>query len=237
MKLAIVTHAEHPELQGTLPELLPEFLRHDPIVEAFRPRLYDVYSDFQLWAVDRDRRRTIAYGCTVPVRWEGEPEERGLDWALSTGANGGGAPSALCALVAGVVPEYRRTGVSDALLDRMATIAAAHGLEALIAPVRPTWKQRYPLTPIERYVAWRRGDGLHYDPWLRTYERLGAQLLAPAPRSLTIAGSRQEWQEWTELVFPEDGDYVVPGALTPVHFAAGKGIYVEPAVWMAFRTG
>jgi hypothetical protein len=119
----------------------------------------------------------------------------------------------------------------------MATIAAGHGLETLIAPVRPTWKARYPLTPIERYVAWRRGDGLPYDPWLRTHERLGAELLAPAPCSLTIAGTRHEWEEWTELTFPEDGDYVVPGALAPVHFAGGKGIYVEPAVWMTLRTG
>ena len=235
MKLAIVTHAEHPELYGSLPDLLPKFMRHDPIVEAFRPRLYEVYPDFQLWAVDRDRRRTVAYGCTVPVGWNGEPEPRGLDWALSSGADRD--PSALCAVVAGVVPEYRGTGVSEALLDRMATIAAGHGLETLIAPVRPTWKARYPLTPIERYVAWRRGDGLPYDPWLRTHERLGAELLAPAPCSLTIAGSRQEWEEWTELTFPEGGDYVVPGALAPVHFAGGKGIYVEPAVWMTFRTG
>jgi GNAT superfamily N-acetyltransferase len=235
VKLAIVTHAEHPELHGTLPDLLPEFMRHDPIVEGFRPRLYEVYPDFQLWAVDRDRRRTVACGCTLPVHWNGEPEPRGLDWALSNGADGD--PSALCALVAGVAPEYRGTGVSEALLDRMATIAAGHGLRALITPVRPTWKQRYPLTPIERYVAWRRADGLPYDPWLRTHERLGAELLAPAPRSLTIAGTREEWEEWTELTFPEDGDYVVPGALSPVHFAGGKGIYVEPAVWMAFRTG
>jgi hypothetical protein len=32
--------------------------------------------------------------------------------------------------------------------------------------------------------------------------------------------------------FPEDGDYVVPGALVPVSFADGHGVYVEPNVWM-----
>ena len=34
------------------------------------------------------------------------------------------------------------------------------------------------------------------------------------------------------MAFPEDGDYVVPGALVPVHFKNGRGVYVEPNVWV-----
>lgn len=230
MKLALVTHAEHPELRGTMPDLWPAFLGHDPVVRTFWPRLYDLYADFQLWAADREARRTIGYACTLPVHWEGVAEPRGIDWAMTNGT--AGQPTALCAIVAGVVPEYRGTGVAAALVDRMGSIAQAHGLDALIAPVRPTWKERYPLTSIERYVAWRRGDGLFYDPWLRTHQRLGAELVGPAPRSMTITGSREEWEGWTGLTFPEDGDYVVAGALSPVHFEGGQGVYVEPNVWM-----
>lgn len=233
MKIALVTHAEHPELRGTLPRLWPEFMTHDPVVTTFWPRLYDLYPDFQLWAVDRDARATVAYACTLPVRWDGTPSPRGVDWAMSNGASG--EPNVLCAIVAGVVPDYRGLGLAEAILRRMGAIAHAHGLEALVAPVRPTWKERYPLTPIDRYLAWRRGDGLLYDPWLRTHERLGAELLGPAERSLTIPGSRAEWEEWTGLTFPEDGDYVVPGALAPVRFEGGRGVYVEPNVWMIHR--
>jgi GNAT superfamily N-acetyltransferase len=143
-----------------------------------------------------------------------------------------GEPSTLCAIVAGVLPDYRGTGVASAVLRRMSQLAAAHGLDELIAPVRPTWKERYPLTPMERYMLWRREDGFLYDPWLRTHERLGAELLDLAPRSSTVTGSREEWEEWTGLQFPEDGDYVVPRALVPVHFEGGHGTYVEPNVWM-----
>jgi GNAT superfamily N-acetyltransferase len=230
VKLALVTHAEHPELQGTVPELWPEFMRHDKVVATFWPRLYDLYPDFQLWAVDRDARRTVAYACTLPVRWDGMPSPRGIDWAMTNGA--AGDPTTLCAIAAAIVPEYRGTGLSSTIVRRMTAIAAAHGLDGLIAPVRPTWKDRYPLVSIEHYAAWRRGDGSLYDPWLRTHERLGAELLVPAPRSMTISGTREEWQEWTDLVFPQDGDYVVPGALVPVRFKEGQGIYVEPNVWM-----
>lgn len=230
MKLAIVTHAERPELGETRPDLWPEFMRHDPVVRTFWPRLYELYPDFQLWARDLEARRTVGYGCTLPVRWEGVAQPRGIDWAMSSGT--AGEPNVLCAIVAAVVPEYRGTGVSAAIVDRMRALAAAHGLGSLISPVRPTWKERYPLAAIESYLAWRRGDGLPYDPWLRTHERLGGELLGPAPRSLTIAGSREEWQEWTGMVFPEEGAYVVPGALVPVHFKDGQGVYIEPAVWV-----
>ena len=234
MKLALVTHAEHPELRHTMPNVWPEYMHHDPVVTTFWPRLYDLYPDFQLWVVDRDVRQTVAYACTLPVRWDGEVSPRGVDWAMSNGASG--EPTTLCAIVAGIAPDYRGTGLSSALLRRMTALAAAHGLAGLIAPVRPTWKERYPLSPIESYLRWRRDDGLLYDPWLRTHERLGAEVIGAAPRSLTIPGTRQEWESWTELTYPEDGDYIVPGALAPVRFEGGRGIYVEPNVWMRHPT-
>jgi GNAT superfamily N-acetyltransferase len=227
VKLRIVTHAER-DLRGTLPYLWPEFMGHDPVVNAFWPRLYELFPDFQLWVVDG--RTTVGYACTVPVHWDGVPEQRGLDWALSSGQSGDA--TTLCAVVAGLGPQYRGRGISAALLRRMAALATGHGLDSMIAPVRPTWKERYPLVPIERYVLWRREDGFHYDPWLRTHERVGAEILSPAPRSMTISGSREEWEEWTELQFPEDGEYVVPGALATVRFESGAGTYVEPNVWM-----
>ena len=230
MNLAVVTHAEHPELRGTLPRIWPEFMGHDPVVETFWPRLYEVYPDFQMWLVDTDAKETIGYACTLPVRWDGVPQPRGIDWAMSNGA--AGEPTTLCAIVAGVVPIHRGRGLGGVILGRMVGLAEAHGFDCVIAPVRPSRKERYPLIPIESYVRWRREDGYMYDPWLRTHERLGAELLELAPRSLTVTGSREEWEAWTDLQYPEDGDYVVPGALVPVHFEDGRGTYAEPNVWM-----
>lgn len=79
---------------------------------------------------------------------------------------------------------------------------------------------------------WRRDDGLLFDPWLRTHERLGAEVLGIAAESMHIEGAASQWEEWTGMVFPDDGDYVVPGALLPVRVAEGRGLYVEPNVWM-----
>jgi GNAT superfamily N-acetyltransferase len=227
MKLRILTHAER-DLRGTLPYLWPEFMNHDPIVNAFWPRLYELFPDFQFWIVDG--RNTVGYACTVPVHWDGLAEPRGIDWVFTNGQ--ADEPTTLSAVVAALLPEYRGRGISPVLLRRMTTLATAHGFDSMIAPVRPTWKERYPLIAIESYAKWRREDGFHYDPWIRTHERVGADVLDPAPRSMTITGSRAKWEEWTELQFPEDGEYVVPGALATVRFEGGVGTYIEPNVWM-----
>jgi hypothetical protein len=121
------------------------------------------------------------------------------------------------------------------MIGRMGEMGRSHGLDTLIAPVRPTLKDRYPLTPIETFIGWRRPDGELLDPWLRTHERLGAEIVKVAPRSMEIPGKVAEWEEWTKMVFPETGSYVVPGALVPVEIdrERDQGLYLEPNVWMA----
>ena len=114
------------------------------------------------------------------------------------------------------------------------TRAANAKLERVIAPVRPTLKSRYPLTPMENFARWARSDGLHLDPWIRTHQRLGASILAPAPRSMIIIGSVAEWEGWTAMAFPETGQYVVPGALdlVAIDHKQDRGTYSETNLWM-----
>src|SRR2546423_5832092 len=100
--------------------------------------------------------------------------------------------------------------MGDAILLGHAVGLIVNGLDALVAPARPTWKERYPPVALDRYASWRRGDGLPYDPWLRTHERLGGEILETAPPSLTISGTRAVREEWHGVVFPADRNYVVP---------------------------
>ena len=67
------------------------------------------------------------------------------------------------------------------MLRGMRELAGRHALRQLVAPVRPSWKERYPLAPIERYITWRREDGQLLDPWMRLHERLGARVATPLP--------------------------------------------------------
>ena len=49
---------------------------------------------------------------------------------------------------------------------------------------------------------------------------------------MRIEGSVDDWESWTGIAFPGDGDFVVPGALVPVRVEGGRGLYVEPNVWV-----
>ena len=142
-------------------------------------------------------------------------------------------PDRLCALAILVDPDHQRRGLSRLMLEHMRRLAHERGWE-LVAPVRPSLKHLYPLTPIERYVEWRREDGLLFDPWLRAHARLGAEIVGIAEDSLVSEGTIADFEEWCGLEFPESGEYVVPGALVPVEIEheRDRGVYREPNVWM-----
>lgn len=205
-------------------------------MNAYWPRLLDELPDFQFHVLDGDE--VIARARCLPVRWDGSIDDLpdGIDGAMIRGFDEGGA-NVLCALLISVPRAHRKTGASRLALAGMVEIARRHGLDRLIAPVRPSWKERYPLTPIERYATWRRDDGFLVDPWLRIHERAGGEVLKPEPRSLRITATVAEWEEWTELPFPESGEYVFPHGLATVEIdrEGDVGRYWEPNVWMLHR--
>ena len=204
----------------------PEIVFHDAISNAYWGRLYEERPAFQFALVEDGR--VLAEGNSIPVA--GLP--RGWRDAFPNGF-GGDEPDRLCALAILIDPDAHGRGLSRPMLEHMRGLAHVRGWE-LVAPVRPTLKHRYPLTPIERYVEWRRDDGLLFDPWLRAHERLGAELVGIAPDSLVVEATVAELEAWCGLALPESGSYVVDGALVPVEIdrERDRGSYREPNVWM-----
>jgi GNAT superfamily N-acetyltransferase len=236
----VATWAEREDLSRRFDELddpWPEFMHHDETCNRLWHLMRQRFAHLQIVLYDADEDRPLGRGQTMPVRWDGTLDglPEGVDDATEQAAAlADGQADTLCAMVASVDPRSRGQGLSGLIIDGMRSAAAAAGLKALIAPVRPTEKTLYPLTPMERYVEWRREDGLLRDPWLRLHERLGARILQVAPRSMTIEGSVADWESWAGLAFPESGEYVVAGALRPVEIdrERDRGRYVEPNVWM-----
>jgi GNAT superfamily N-acetyltransferase len=210
--------------EGQLEGIWPQFLLHDHVANRYWDRIYTDFPEFQFALVDGDE--LLAEGNCIPVA--GQPAQ----WrdAFLAAFERGGEPDRVCALAIMVAPEHRSRGVATVMLEHMRGLAAPVG--PLVAPVRPTLKHRYPLIPIDAYVRWRREDGTHFDPWIRTHARLGAELTGTADEAMLIEGSGADWHDWTGLHFPGDGDHVVPGALAPVRFANGHGVYREPCVWL-----
>jgi GNAT superfamily N-acetyltransferase len=229
--MEVVRYADRPELRELRRSIntFPEPLNHNAMGWRYWGRLYDDFPDFQLALLDDGE--LVAEVHALPVAVEGGELPQGWDEAFERGMTGGPG-SVLSLLAISVHPERRGGGLATTMLGVARGAAGAAGLESVIAPVRPTFKDRYPLIPIEQYAAWRRADGTHFDPWIRVHERAGGAIVQPAPSSMRIEAPVAEWEAWTEMAFPEDGTYVVPGLLAPLDVRGGVGLHVEPNVWM-----
>jgi len=200
--------------------------------------LFGEFAEVQVVFLDGDGN-LAAVGHGVPLAWDGTTEglPRTIDEILVRAEDDrrmDRAPDAYCALAAMVSPRHRGEGLSAAIVEAMRSVAAPRGCTSLIAPVRPIWKARYPLTSMERYVAWFRPDGSPFDPWIRTHWKMGAIPLGLAPATCVVEAPVARWEEWTEIPFPESGPYVVPGALQPVWIdrEGDRGRYEDPNLWM-----
>lgn len=225
-------------------DVWPEYNRHGDVLREYWGRLDDEFAHFQFVLYDASKDVLLAEGHAIPCAWDGTVDglPAGVDgllpdaFALSAEV---ARATALAALAIEVPPARQGRGLARVMVEALRTLAAAHDLGDVIAPVRPSWKERYPLTPIDRYARWMRADGLPFDPWMRVHARLGADVLRPEPRSLRITGTVAEWEAWTEMAFPESGTYVFPHGLAPLEVDrdVDRGRYWEPNVWMRHRVG
>jgi GNAT superfamily N-acetyltransferase len=238
----LVSLATRPDLQDSMStfngSVWPTFMLQDPVADANWHHLDEDWPSHQLLLVD-DHDAIAATSNAAPIAWDGTDAGLPRGWddqflRTVAGLTDGSTPTALGALQIVVDPARQGQGLAAVMLGAMHAQARAAGHRGVIACVRPTWKERYPLTPIERYVTWRRDDGLPFDPWIRLHERLGGRLSRPEPSSMAITGSVGEWQRWTGLAFPESGDYVVPraAALVTIDRERDQGTYHDPNVWM-----
>jgi hypothetical protein len=215
--LAVFTAEERPDLwttaleQGLFYDVWPEYNMHGNHTGRYFGALFPRFAHLQVLLTDRRSGQIIGRGRTIPFRWDGTLE---------------GLPAGIDAVGLQAVTE------PGPPIRAMAGVAGRHGLAPLVAPVRPSWKDRYPLIPIERYARWQRPDGLPFDPWQRVHARLGAGLLRTEPRSMEISGPVADWEAWTEMAFPGDGEYIFPGGLAPLTVTGDTGAYWEPNIWM-----
>ena len=239
--MKVVRYADRDDLMARRFEELtqptfPEYMNQSEAADLYWERLYSDFPDFQVALVEGDD--LLAEAHAVPLPWDGTLEDLPPGWedGFVRGMTSERPHTALMAIAISVAPSQQGRKLSSRMIRTFTDNARAAGLEkGVIAPVRPTWKERYPLIPIERYSQWRRADGSHFDPWLRVHELVGGEIVAPAPESMTIRGSADEWEEWTGMAFPEDGTYTFPGCLAPVVFVDGVGTHVEPNVWVLHR--
>ena len=243
MELQVVTYVERPDLDDrwadTIGPAWPEFQLHDSTVNELWHHLWEIAPQHQFFVIDRESDAVVCVGNSIPFRWDGDAASLpdGIDGVLPLAVEqhgAGVAPNTLCALQAIVVSAYQGQGLARVPVQAMADAARRAGFADLVAPVRPSWKHRFPLIPMDRYATWSRPDGLPFDPWFRVHARAGASFLQVCENSMRITGTVSEWEQWTGIEFPESGEYVFPEGLAPLHVdrPSNLGSYWEPNVWM-----
>jgi GNAT superfamily N-acetyltransferase len=239
--MELVRYADRSDLRERRGEELsgatfPEYMHHNAMGWRFWGRLYSDFPEFQVALVDGDE--LVAEAHALPIPWDGTVSglPSGWDEGFELGMTSDEPPAALMALAISVSPKHQGGRLSSRMIETFIENARVAGLASVLAPVRPTWKERYPLIPIEEYAQWRREDGSHFDPWIRIHEVVGGELLAPAPRSMVMRAPVAEWEAWTGMRFPADGEYVFPGALATLVVEDGVGTHVEPNVWILHST-
>ena len=211
----------------------PEYMNQSEAADLYWGRLYEDFADFQVALVDGDE--LLAEAHAVPVPWDGTLADLPSGWedGFVRGMTSDRQHTALMAIAISVAPGQQGRQLSSRMIETFTDNARAAGLaNGVVAPVRPTWKERYPLIPIESYLDWRRDDGSHFDPWIRIHERVGGVILAAAPESMVMRAPVADWEEWTGMRFPVDGEYVFPGALATLVVEGGVGTHVEPNIWL-----
>jgi GNAT superfamily N-acetyltransferase len=238
----VATLAERPDLDDALGDhqvaAWPAFMLEDPVADRLWHHLVEDFAGWQFVLLDAEDR-IVAGGNTAPLAWDGTEEGLPAGWddqfeRTAAGLRDGVTPNTLGALQIVVAADRQGEGLAGRMVEIFRERARAAGFRALIACVRPTEKHRYPLVPIERYGAWRRLDGMPFDPWIRLHVRLGGRVVRAAPDSMLISGSIADWERWTGLALPESGTYVVPFATNPIEVdrEADRVVYRDANVWV-----
>ena len=227
-------------VRGLTKIVWPEFMLHDQVANELWHELLDRFADYQLALYDTQNNRVAAMGNSFPMRWDDTLEnlpETGWDWAFAEAVRNhreGISPNVHCAIQIIIHPDYQGQRLSAPIIESVRAVTVSNRLPALIIPLRPSEKSKYPLISLDDYLTWTNEDGLPFDPWLRAHARLGARILKTCHESKIIRGTRAEWEAWTQMKFPQSGRYVIPGALVPIEMNVEKdeGVYVEPNVWI-----
>lgn len=239
----LVTLQERPDMHqkfwSQAENVWPEFMLHNKQAIEAGVYLISVFKEFQVYLVDKNTDEPVAFGQTIPCYWDGTISDLPMGWmsAIKRGIAGNKqllSPNTLVALQISVLTKYQRKGLSHQVISAMKEVAIKYNFHAIIVPVRPLLKPQYPLMSMEEFIDWRDDDNQPFDPWLKLHWRCGAEILKIASQSFEIRGTIKEWEKWTGLHFPTSGDYIIPGALTPIQIdrQSNIGIYIEPNVWM-----
>ena len=229
-----------PQIINLHVEAWPKFISEN--LHRHSKRIVNEMPNLQIVALDSNNK-LIAAAHTVSISWDSSCEKipNGYDHSIDKAfadLDNKKKPTCLVAIAASIKRNYSGRGLGTALVTAMKKTAKEYGFSRMIAPVRPTWKSKYPLTSMDKYIQWKGKDDFFFDPWLRVHQKCGGKVIGICPESMLIKGTISQWEKWTNMKFFESGKYIVKDALCPITINCERdtGFYCEPNVWVSYNT-
>lgn len=220
----------------------PPVINCSDIIAMYWVRLEEYFPECQHIMIGVEEE-VVGFINTLPFDFEkplDQLPQEGWDWMLAKSISDyedGLKPNYLGALQVIVRKQYQNQGYSKILLNYIKEQVRNTDFLNLIIPIRPTLKHLYPHMPMDAYLNLRDGDQV-YDPWIRAHLNGGAQVISVCENSMTIRGNLSMWGKlFEEGKILTAGDYLLPGALTPVSIDVENnfGEYVEPNIWIKYE--
>jgi hypothetical protein len=115
------------------------------VLSAYWGRLAEEFPEFQFVVYDPETEEALAQGHSIPCVWDGTLDglPAGIDEVVQRRFGADSEPGTLSALAVEVPRRNQGRGLSRRVIGGMGKVASAHGLDAVIVPLRPVLKERY----------------------------------------------------------------------------------------------
>ena len=168
--ITALTHRSYRDLVRGLTKIVwPEFMLHDAIANEMWHELLDRFPDYQLALYDVEYKRVAAMANSFPLYWDDTLEnlpDGGWDWAFAEAVKNHKesiVPNIHCAIQIIIHPDYQGQGLSTPTIEAVCAVTQSKNLRSLVIPIRPSEKSKYPLIPIDDYIAWKTAEGLPFE--------------------------------------------------------------------------
>jgi GNAT superfamily N-acetyltransferase len=219
----------------------PQLMLNSKVAKTYWNKLEEYFPEYQVFLLDK-KNHIIGFSNTIPFSWKrkiSQLPDTGWDWLIEKGIDDhekGAAPNCLGGLQVGISKHYQGKGYSKIIIKEVINICKISGYKHFVIPLRPTYKSRYPLISMKKYIRWKKGNKI-FDPWIRTHINCGAKIIKLCKKSMTFTGSIKDWREWSGIDIIDNGKYIIEGALKPVfiNVKKNKGVYYDENIWISYE--
>lgn len=218
----------------------PDIILQSEIVKHCWAKVESYFPEYQrIWVDEQDL--IVGIINTIPIFWnrtlESLPAE-GWDWLMQKGIQDYEnkiKPNILGGLQIILTKEHQGKGLSKLMIAEGKKLLQNNHFDNFIIPIRPTLKHQFPQMAMEDYLNYKVKNKT-YDPWIRTHEKSGAQIISVCENSMNVKGDVSFWEKLTHKKIVETGFYEVRGALSPVRIDVknNMGEYREPNIWLYY---